>query len=304
MQKFPHDISEIKKESKVLLIILAILSTVVWLYFYNTTYYVIVRFDELGSITKNMSAYYNGFKIGKITNINPDKDFKHMVAKINLYYKNMNLPQNTTVKVEAFPSGELYLEFVYPPSPSLRQMKRGDTLEGIARYSLEEFMLGQNISGVTDVASYHIIKALNSTEDASQEIKMFFQSASELINENRKELKTSVNNISVMTENLSQMAKNLNQTTGKLNNSLNENDFKKSTSNIKVSTENIAKATKDIGKTMEKIDDTICQINSAATNLNCITGGVKETLAKRFGGMRIMFGTPVRQQNCCKNACK
>lgn len=304
MQKFPHDISEIKKESKVLLIIFAILLAAVWLYFYNTSYYVIVRFDELGSITKNMSAYYNGFKIGKITKINPDKDFKHMVARINLYYKDMNLPQNTTVKVEAFPNGELYLEFVYPPSPSLKTIKRGDILEGIAKYSLEEFMLGQNVSGVSDIVSIHVLKALNAMDLANKEMEQFFKVTSKVVEENKKGISLSVDNIVLMTDSFAQMAENLNKASKKLNNSMDEKDLKKTTSNIKDTTDNIAKATKDIDKTVKKIDDTITQVNAVSENLNVITCGVKETLAKRFGGMRIMFGTPVKQQNCCRNACK
>jgi ABC-type transporter Mla subunit MlaD len=311
MRKNSKFVSKEKKEIKIILIIVILFLGFVFMYFYNSANYVIIRFDELGALTKNMVAYYNGFKIGKIVRIDPDKDFKHTLVKVNLTHKDLNLPQNTTVHVENFPNGELYLEFLYPSSPSFKTIKRGDILEGVAPYSLEQFMLGQNISGVSDIVSLHVIKALNATEIANMEMTKFFHNTSGLINENRKGVKASVDNTKAMTKSLAQMAENLNQTSKninqvskKLNSALDEAILKDTTSNIKVTTENISKATKDIDKTMQKIDDTISHANATAENLNVITEGVKATLSKKFAGMRIMFGTPVNQEKCKINPCK
>lgn len=304
MKKTSEDISKKKERIKKSLLILIIFLILIGVYIYNTTYYVIVRFDQLGPLTKNMSAYYNGFKVGKIVRIEADKDFKHTLVKVNLFNKDINLPQNSTVNVQKFPNGELYLQFIYPNSPVFRTIKRGDILEGIAPYNLEEFMLGQNIAGVTDVVSQQIIKTLNATEIANIEIKIFFQNSSRLINENRKGINTSVNNTVVMTRNLAQAAENLNQTSKKLNNALDETTLKDTTSNIRETTDNVSKATKDIDKIVKKIDDTISQANAAAGNLNSITSGLNETLGKRCGGMRVMFGTPVKPQNCKRNDCR
>lgn len=303
MKKNPINIKKMKISIKTISIIFILFMIIISGYIYTTKFYVIIRFDDLGSITKNMGAYYNGFKIGKIVSIKPDNDFKHMIARVNLTYKNLQLPQNTTVRVQSFPNGELYLQFVYPQSPSLKAIKRGDVLEGIAKYSIEEFMIGQNISGVTDVVSYHVIKTLNATEIANNEIKMFFQNASKLINENSRKINASVNNTATMTENLAQMAENLNQTSKKINNTLDEQILENTTSNIKDTSDNIAKATKDIDKTVRKIDDTISQVNAVSKNLNSITSGLNETLSKRFAGLRIIFGTPVKQKNCEKSCC-
>lgn len=307
MREFPENFFKKKKNVNKLLIISIILLIISGIYIYNSTYYVIIRFDELGPLTKNMSAYYNGFKIGKIVRIEPDQDFKHTLAKVQLSHNDINLPQNTIVQVERFPNGELYLQFVYPSSPAFNTIKRGDMLEGITPYSLEQFMLGQNISGVTDVVSQHVIKTLNATEMANIEIKIFFQNASKVINENSKGINASVNNTNAMTKSLAQMSENLNQASKKLNNSLDETNLKGTTSNIKdatsnirATTDNISQATKDIDKTIKKIDDTISQANATAQNLNSITSGLNQTLSKKFGGMRVMFGAPVQQKNSCK----
>lgn len=296
MKKFSEN--TLKKKERIIpllvIFIIIIFLIIVGVYFYNATYYVIVRFNELGALIPNMPAYYNGFKVGKIVSIEPDKDFKHTLVKVNLFHKNINLPQNATVEVENFPSGELYLQFIYPKSPSLKTIKRGDMLEGLAPYSLEQFMLGQSISGVTDIVSLYIIRALKATEIANQEMKAFFQNTSKLIQENKEGIRASVNNTASMTKSLSQMAENLNQASKKINNSLDEKILKDTTSNIKDTTDNISKATKNIDKTMKKVDDTISQANAAAGNLNAITIGLNETLGKRFAGMRIIFGTPVK----------
>lgn len=285
------------KKYLVILAILALLVFVIGIYIYNTTFYVIIRFDELGPLAKNMSAYYKGFKIGKIVKIGPDKDFKHTLVRVNLTNKNIKLPQNTVVYEEKFPNGELYLQFVYPTSPSLDVIKRGDILEGMAPYNIEQFMMGQSVSGMSDIVSLHIIKALNSADAANQEMKVFFQIASKLIQTNKKEINASVNNTAAMTKSLAQMAENLNQTSKKINNAVDESTLKSTLTNIKTTTDDISKATKDMDKTMKKIDETIIQVNATAANLNSITSGLNETLSQKFGGMRIMFGTPVKTKN-------
>lgn len=294
MKKFSEEITKIEKKGKKIFPFLLVFLLIVAIYIYETTSYVIIRFDELGPLTKNMSAYYNGFRIGKIVKIEPDYDYKHTLVRVNLTQKDLRLPQNTSVYVERFPNGELYLQFVYPQSPSLRMIKRGDLLEGIAPYSLEQFMMGQSVSGMSDIVSIHIIRALDSAEATNQEMKMFFKVTSNLIKQNNKGITSSVDNTERMTKNLAQTAENLNQLSRKLNNSIDETVIKGTTLNIKDTTESIANATKDIGTTMQKVDDTITNLNATAQNLNSITGGLNQTMGKRFAGIRILFGKPVK----------
>lgn len=311
MSKFQENISEKGKKIIKGFTIFLILAGIVWFYIYVTSFYVVIRFGELGALAKNMPVYYNGFKIGKIVSIDPDNDFKHIIVRANLYNKNINLPQNTTAQVENFPSGELYLQFIYPQSPSLSPIQRGDLLEGIAPYSPEQFMLGQNISGVTDIVSIQVIKALRATEIANIEMTNFFKNSSKLIQDNSEGIMETVNNTADMTESLAQMAANLNQaskdlsqTTKKINTSIDEKILKDTTLHVKNTTENISKATKDMDKTMKKVDDTVSHLNATAQNLNSITSGLNAALCKRFGGMRVMFGKPGCSRKCVKNCCQ
>lgn len=292
-EKIVQAIKGIKKS----LVLIVILAFIIGIYIYNNTFYVVIRFDELGPLVKNMSAYYKGFKIGRIVKIGPDKDFKHTLVRVNLTTSSIKLPQNTIVYVEKFPNGELYLQFVYPTSPSLNLIKRGDLLEGMSPYSIEQFMMGQSVSGMSDIVSLHIIRALDSADAANQEMRVFFQIASKIIKTNDKNINASMSNTAAMTKNLAQMAENLNQTSQKINNAVDEAILKDTLSGIKDITINISDATKDMDKTMKKIDDTIVQVNATAENLNSITSGLNETLGKRFAGVRIMFGTPIKSKN-------
>lgn len=300
MRKLINFLLEKKKNISNALFFSVLLAIGIGIYIYFNSFYVIVRFDELGAVSKNMAAYYNGFKVGKITKIEPDNDFKHTLATLTLDTKNLNLPRNTTVQVKNLPTGEMYLELVYPQAPSLIKMKRGEKLEGIAPYSLEEFMLGQNISGMSDIVSIHIIKALDAMGVANMEMESFFRNTSGILVGNRSEIDASFDNMASMTKSLAATAENLNQASQKLNQSIDAqgvrtstSNIKDSTQNIKETTENINRATKDLDKTMQKLDSTMSHINSAASNADNITSGVNQTLSKRFGGMRMLLGKPI-----------
>lgn len=309
MRKSLEHILKTKHLRRILIISLLII-TAIGAYIYTNTFYVTVRFKELGPVSKNMAAYYNGFRIGKITKVKPDKDFKNILVRVNLTVKNLNLPQNTSVHVKNFPSGELYLQFVYPQTPALKKLRRGEVLEGISPYQLEEFMLGQNISGVTDIVSVHVLRALEAMEVANMEMKMFFQTTSTLMEENKKEINLSAQNITKMTNSLAQAAENLNQATAKINNAIDTEvikdstlgirdsalNMKASTKNINDMSQNIKKATKNIDQTMKKIDNTIAHANCTAQKINFMTTELNKVLSKRFAGFRLMFGKPINSK--------
>ena len=132
MKNFLKNIGEKRNRISKPFLIMIFLVAAVWAYIYFSTFYIIVRFDELGRISKNMSVYYNGFKVGKIVSIEPDRDFKHTLAKVVFSVKKLNLPDNTKVELKSFPSGELYLQLVYPSSVSLKNLKRGLFSNGLS----------------------------------------------------------------------------------------------------------------------------------------------------------------------------
>lgn len=278
-----------------LLIIVGVLLGLYWVYQTFYEYYVFVRFKELGPLTKNMAAYYKGFVIGKVTNIGPDDDYKASIVKVVINNENTRLPSNTFVVVQKFPDGQNYLEFIYPDKPALRLMQKGDVLEGIANYSLEQFMHGQTRWGVTDVVSEYTLKALDSADETNREIRMFFKEASEILRENRQSIKQTAQNTEKMTESLAKAAENLNKTS---------QNFIEISQNIKTTTTDINNSTKGMDKTTNKISSILSQIQATATNLNKITAGLLQVLSKRFAGMRIMFGKPLSDDNIQNNCRK
>lgn len=271
-----------------------------WVYQTFFGYYVLIRFKELGPLTKNMTAYYKGFVIGKSTSVGPDEDYKASIVKVVLKHENTMLPSNTFVIVGQFPNGQNYLEFIYPDKPTLRLMGKGDVLEGITSYSLEQFMHGQTRSGTTDLVSENVIKTLNTTDETNREIQNFFATASEVLQENRQNIKQTTQNTAKMTASLAQSAKNTVSMTASLAQSA--KTLNEATENIKTTTADINKATKDTDKTTNKIHSTMSEFHAAAANINKITAGMLRVLNKKFAGMRILFGRPIQadetQNNC------
>ncbi len=303
-------LEEVSKNKKSIFASLAFFIAVFvgFFYLYQTFfgYYILIRFKELGPLTRNMPVYYSGFKVGKVVDISPDKDFKHTMVKVLLTYKDTRLPKNTMVIVQRFPSGENYLEFLYPDMPSLQLLARGDVINGDTDYSLESFMRGQSRFGAGDIVSEKVMTALSSADATNIAMRHFFETSTQVITENRESINRSFQNTEKMTKNLAETAENLNQTSKKLNNSMDQIKLNNTVSNITDTTENIKNttasinnATKDIDKTVKKLDAAISDIGSTASNMNKMTSGLNATLGKRFGGTRLLFGKPI-SDSCIK----
>ncbi len=318
---------ELKKDINISKIILIITIIVGGFFFHNKYfgYYIFAKFEELGPVTKNMPVYYKGFQIGKTEKVSPDDDYRHSIVKINIQQKDTKLPENTYTVVDRFPDGQNYLELVYPDKPALRLMKKGTVIEGKTHYSLESFMRGQAYSGA-DIVSENVSRTLASAEETNKELRNFFSTATDILEDNRDSIKQITTNTAKMTNSFAQMADNLNKTSNKINVALNANQLKNvgknielssanimnttkntsdTTQNFKSTSENINDATKDIDKIIKKIDATICQAHSTAYNLNVLTNGLNELMNKRFAGLKIFFGKPIdsskKNQQCCPN---
>ncbi len=292
-------IESIAKHGKIIInwiVIIIFLSGMYWIYQTFFEYHVYVRFKELGPLTKNMPVYYKGFIVGRVRNIGPDDDYKASIVKIIINEKNIKLPANTFVIVQKFPNEQNYLEFIYPDKPSLRFMSRGDILEGIAHFSIEQFMHGQVRMGTSDIVSENVLKALSSAEKTNLALQDFFSTASVILKENRQNIKQTVKNTTVITSSLAQAAKNTSDFTENLVQAT--QNISESSKNFKTTTTDVNEATKNLGKTSEKIDSIITDVQQTASNLNKITTGIYRLLCKRFAGVRIFLGRPIPQDKC------
>ncbi len=270
-----------------------------------TTYtYVTAKFKELRPIHEKLPVYYKGLVVGKAREQRHSDDFNHTLIRLVLYPKNLLLPENTTVmlKKEKHHDKERdFLELVYPKAPSNVMISNGSELEGKATVDIDTFMSNQNPDDLESIR-HNLAQSTENLNAALEGLSMVFESVNDILKENQKNLYTTTGNLSKATQNLDNM-------TTKFNKSIQQKSLENAVSNLEASTKNLENlsanltgTTTGVNEVLPHVDATMCQVQGLATNANAISCGVRKTLRKRFGGLRLLFGKVIDE--CDKPACR
>lgn len=278
---------------------------VFWLYETYFGFYVTAKFSTSGPLAVNMPVYYKGFEIGKIKKIEPSKNYKYTFVKIILYPKDIKLTENVVAKAKMPNSKNDYIDLVPPDFPSDKLLKNGDIIDGEPAFDMESFLSDIATSGIVVPLLQNFSDTAVSLNKTSTEIRNFFAETKDVVDENRK-------NLNLTTKGMAQTSQSLTKLTSRLNNSITDDKIKNTTSNVDKSSTNILSATeriktiaanvecvtRNLGQTMCKVDSTLTNANATVENTKAITGGLRQVLAKRFAGLRIIFGKPLKN-DCC-----
>lgn len=278
------------------------------LYKYFFGYHIAAEFKELGPTGKTMVVYYKGFRVGRTSRIIPNKDFSGSYVRIILD-KNLNkLPSNLIAKVKKMETAEGqqaskdYIELLYPESPAKEFLKRGSIIKGETAVDMQSFMNSQAESGALTIISDNMGKTLESAEKTSDEMRALVADFRDILKENRTYINQISKNLTSATEGISNATVSLGKVSEKLNNSISEKDVTDIMNNLTTTTEsvngaakNIENITGNIDRATKNLDKTMSEFDATAANINEITGGTKSTLSKRFGTMRLLFGTPLKE---------
>ena len=270
-----------------------------------TTYtYVTAKFRELRPIHEKLPVYYKGLVVGKAREQRHSDDFNHTLIRLVLYPKNLLLPENTIVmlKKEKHHDKERdFLELVYPKEPSNVMISNGSELEGKATVDIDTFMSNQNPEDLESIR-HNLAESSENLNNALEGLSMVFESVNDILKENQKNLYTTTGNLSKATQNLDNM-------TTKFNKSIQQKSLENAVSNLEASTKNLETlsanlngTTTGVNEVIPHIDATMCQVQGLATNANAISCGVRKTLRKRFGGLRLIFGQVIDE--CDRPACR
>ena len=270
-----------------------------------TTYtYVTAKFKELRPIHEKLPVYYKGLVVGKAREQRHSDDFNHTLIRLVLYPKNLLLPENTTVmlKKEKHHDKERdFLELVYPKAPSNVMISNGSELEGKATVDIDTFMSNQNPDDLESIR-HNLAQSTENLNAALEGLSMVFESVNDILKENQKNLYTTTGNLSKAMQNLDNM-------TTKFNKSIQQKSLENAVSNLEASTKNLENlsanltgTTTGVNEVLPHVDATMCQVQGLATNANAISCGVRKTLRKRFGGLRLLFGKVIDE--CDKPACR
>jgi ABC-type transporter Mla subunit MlaD len=267
--------------------------------------FITAKFPKSGPLSVNMPVYYKGYHIGQTVGVKLSEDYKYSLVKIMLYPSKIKLPENVEAKAKKPDSRKDYIDLVNPEQPSIVLLKNGGIIDGQQAFDMETFLSEIADSGIIVPLLQNFSDTLVSAGETSDEIKNFFSDFRSVLQENRQNLKQA-------SKELAQSTKSLSKLTSKFNNSITEEKLNSTTStvdksannilaaseNIKNITANVDCATRNIDKTVAKIDSTVSDAKAITCDVKTITSGFREVLSKRFAGLRIIFGKPVKNNKC------
>jgi ABC-type transporter Mla subunit MlaD len=247
-------------------------------------FWVIACFEDLQPIKKPMPIFFKGLKVGTTGKIKTSHDYKNTYVKLLFNKKLHNLPDNVSANIKKFPDNEQYVDIEMPDKPSEHPLKSAMTIQGNTAPDLTSFLANQVQSNAFADASANMGKVMENTTQITAQLNELMEKINRAIPQEP---------LSEIVQNIDATAKNLTGLTGSLD------DIAK----------NVDKATKNLDQTFKKLDGTMGETNSAivdvretisnvnyiTSDLSVITDGVLQTSQKKFGTMRLLFGTPVAQ---------
>lgn len=262
--------------------------------FKQLTYtHITVRFKELRPFDAAIPVYYKGLIIGRAADRRHTNDYQHTLVKVVLYPRNLHLPINTTVLLKKEKKNKKeydFLELVYPENPSDKLISNGTWLEGKTTVDLETFMKNQNPDDLEGIRA-NLASSAENLNMSLEALGQLFVILQDFVKENQP--------------NVVGTTRNIEQATSKFNNSIKQEQLSNTFTNIETSTQNVQRITDsvygtatDINKTIPNVNTTLRSTQELINNANTISCGVRQTLRKPFGGLRLIFGKTINEDKC------
>lgn len=274
--------------------IVIIASVTLFRYIFSTK--IRAEFVELRPFRGQASVYYRGFKVGHTVGIRPSKDYKFTYVDIVLYPANPPIPANVTAelrkKTVMYKFQHDFIELEIPSSPSVRMLQNFDVIEGITTMDVKDYFASQNPKTLDDMKE-DLSRTINNLDQTISLLGDLFQTLNDTVAQSQR-------NVVNITENIEKTSKNLSQMSSKLNNSVTQDgtantarNLEETSEYIKETTKNLSEITRDLSEQTPEITSAIKSTNEILNSASQITGGVNNTLQKRFGTLRLLFGKPV-----------
>ena len=273
---------------KYILISIILLFVLVFYIFYRefACMHLFAKFKELRPIHGNIPIYYKGIIVGKTTGKKHSGDGLHTIIKLVLYPNKLMLPINTKIylKKEKKDNKEKdFLEFIYPKNPSKILISNYATLDGFVSSDMDIFLASQNPESIEAIRE-NLFKTIQNLANATQTL-------SEILDNVNSTLISSKKNIINTTKNIENM-------TNKVDNSLNQDALDDTMLNIEQTTRNINDILTDTNTSlMPSVNSTANNVDGITENINAITCGIRKTLRKKCGMIRLIFGQVIDECN-------
>lgn len=286
MHKIFAIISKNRLSILIFVLVIILLSGLFYFQEERSRYHIFVKFRKSGPLYKGMLVYFKGYEIGKAQKVVLNGDYKYTLVKIVLYPKNPKLPKNIEAVVKKHDLLGEYIDLVALDEPSTELLKNNGTVRGTPQFEMRTLLSEIADSGLLIPLIQNFSDTALSLTKTSSKIENFFTDSRSILKDNRQNLKQTTKSMSQITTNFdTTFSKDkLNKTTSSVEKSA--TNIESITENVKNITQNVDCATRTLDKTIEKLDSTL-------SNTKVITRGFKDTMEKRFAGLRIIFGKPI-----------
>lgn len=291
------------------LITIAILCAIGGAYIiYKTNTYVTVEFSNLRPFHSYAPIYYNGFKIGRVVKVKPNKDYTSTIVTMELHPHDMKLPINVSanLKKERNRWGKKfdYIDIVLPKESSIYYLKDGDRISGKTTVDIESFFANQDPETLeamkADMAES--AKNLNITIQTLGDLFATLNDMASAVSPNMvkasRDFSKTTDNIVKVSENANDISENITNFSGNVNGALSADRMNATAKNVQSVSKSIKQMTKELNSTMPQLNCSLQQMNKILYNIDEMTSGMNCTMKKPFGGMRMIFGSPVSKKKC------
>lgn len=299
-----NKISNMNTLFKSLTVIALLLAIAISYYIYKTSTYVTAEFKNLRPFHDRAPIYYNGFKIGKVVKVHPNKDYTSTIVTMKLHPQDLKLPINVSANLKKEHNKHNkkfdYIDIIAPKDASVYFLKDGDRISGNTSIDMEMYLANQ------DPESLEAIKA--DFAESVKNLNVTIQTLGDLfgtLNSMAEEIKPNVvkasSDISASTANIVTVSENINSLSGGVNNALTEQRMNSTAKNLQAVSKNVKVMTSEINKTVPNLNCTVAEMNRVLCNIDEMTTGLNCTMKKPFGGLRLIFGSPIGKKKCgCK----
>ena len=258
---------------------------------------VTVDFKELEPFKGSLPVFYKGFRLGHTSRVYPGPDYQSTRVDLKIRLQNLELPANTYAIIRRKDKKD-YIELLYPDSPYLANLKNNSLIEGQKGINFETYIQDQAKNGGLDEIKENLngtIAAAGQTFDALTEMLNVLTS---IMNDIKPSIRESAGNLTITTRNLADMSYDIKDSVRGDYISTTLANLEETSANLVLTTQNITGITGSINNTsVNMINCVIQNINIVINNVNEIIIGIGNTLKKRFGGLRLIFGQTISTKN-------
>lgn len=251
---------------------------------------VVVNFEDLQPFNHILPVYFKGFKLGHTAKVYLAPDFNSTIVELKLRLKDIRLPENTTAVIRRHDDRD-YIELVYPTSPHLAYIRNNTVIKGEKGINFEHYLQDQANNGGLDEIKLNINNTIKSAGDTFEALTGMITVITEILEDAKPTINAAVNNFNQTTKNLSESSESINRSIQKGYIDKTLYNLELSSGNLNATTQNFSSLSLNANKqSINLFNCFLKNINTVTCNINQIVIGLGNTMKKRFGGLRLIFG--------------